>query len=172
MQAMCDHGDAVLLQVCFLCMRTRFGLFTRATKCGMCSQLVCSKCFAKVSPCSHNTASTKLLQMRIPLDHFSSVPVFALSPQSPLSPEPGEAPPPNQTSGAPSLGSVIRDKMSSVLSPDLSMFYSAASAGSAPTSPATRRRPEGSRPASSASAGPGAHCSLPVFTSQGPSVSR
>lgn len=95
------------------------------------------------------------VQMRIPLDHFSSVPVFALSPQSPASPEP-------ETS--PSLASAIRDKMSS-LTPDLSMFYSSSSAGSAPSSPVSKRKMASvtSRPAS---AGPGAMMtSLPVVTS-------
>ena len=36
------------VQICFLCMKTRFGLFSRGTRCEMCRQLVCSKCFAKV----------------------------------------------------------------------------------------------------------------------------
>ena len=91
--------------------------------------------------------------MRIPLDHFSSVPVFALSPQSPASPEPET-----------SLASAIRDKMSS-LTPDLSMFYSTSSAGSAPSSPVSKRKMASvtSRPAS---AGPGAMmASLPMVTS-------
>ena len=100
--------------------------------------------------------------MRIPLDHFSSVPVFALSPQSPTSPEP-EA----------SLASTIRDKMSS-LTPDLSMFYSASTAGSAPSSPVTSKRKMTSVTSSPghlvtsrpASAGPGAMMSsLPVVSS-------
>ena len=37
-----------LLQLCFLCMKTRFGLFSRGTRCEMCRQVVCSKCFNKV----------------------------------------------------------------------------------------------------------------------------
>ena len=96
--------------------------------------------------------------MRIPLDHFSSVPVFALSPQSPASPEPET-----------SLASTIRDKMSS-LTPDLSMFYSASTAGSAPSSPLTSKRKmasvtssPGQRPASAC---PGAMMtSLPMVSS-------
>jgi len=131
-------------KICFLCMKTKFGIFSRGTKCQMCSQLVCNKCFAK---------------MRIPLDHFSSVPVFALSPQSP---EP-------ETTNS-SLSSTIKDKMSS-LTP---LFTS--TAGSAPSSPVNKRKtatmnsPSGGniRPAS---AGPGhCHASLPVYTSQGPSL--
>ena len=106
--------------------------------------------------------------MRIPLDHFSSVPVFALSPQSPASPEPHSSP---------SLASALRDKVSS-LTPNLSMFYSASSAGSAPSSPVSKRKsptsarlksPGSTRPAS---AGLGAMSSLPVFTSQGPSCAQ
>ena len=38
-------------QICFLCMKTRFGLFSRGTRCEMCSQVVCSKCFNKVEQC-------------------------------------------------------------------------------------------------------------------------
>ena len=95
--------------------------------------------------------------MRIPLDHFSSVPVFALSPPGP-SPEPE----------SPSLVATIKEKMSS-LTPDLSVFYSTSSAGSAPSSPVTRRKMSASSPSSTtsrpASAGP---VSLPVFTSAGP----
>ena len=92
--------------------------------------------------------------MRIPLDHFSSVPVFALSPQSPVSPEPET-----------SLASTIRDKMSS-LTPDLSMFYSASTAGSAPSSPLTSKRKMASVTSRPASAGPGAMMtSLPMVSS-------
>lgn len=95
--------------------------------------------------------------MRIPLDHFSSVPVFALSP-------PGTSPEPE----SPSLVATIKEKMSS-LTPDLSVFYSTSSAGSAPSSPVTRRKMSASSPSSTtsrpASAGP---VSLPVFTSAGP----
>ena len=79
----------------------------------------------------------------------------------------------------------------SSLTPDLSMFYSSGSAGSAPSSPVNRRRsdkgdqsPGGQsvggqvmRPASAGlgqvGSGPGSiHTSLPVYTSQGPTVSR
>lgn len=96
--------------------------------------------------------------MRIPLDHFSSVPVFALSP-------PGNSPEPE----SPSLVATIKDKMSS-LTPDLSVFYSTSSAGSAPSSPVNRRKMSATSQSSASvsrptSAGP---VSLPVFTSQGP----
>ena len=96
-------------------------------------------------------------QMRIPLDHFSSVPVFALSP-------PGNCPEPE----APSLVATLKEKMTS-LTPDLSVFYSSSSAGSAPSSPVNRRKMSATSQSSAssrpASAGP---VSLPVFTSQGP----
>ena len=94
-------------------------------------------------------------QMRIPLDHFSSVPVFALSP-------PGNSPEPE----SPGLVATLKDKMSS-LTPDLSVFYSNSSAGSAPSSPVNRRKMSASSQSSSrpTSAGP---VSLPVFTSAGP----
>ncbi len=36
-------------KVCFLCMRTKFGLFSRGQKCDMCKQTVCARCFTKVS---------------------------------------------------------------------------------------------------------------------------
>ena len=40
-------------QMCFLCMKTRFGLFSRGTQCEMCKQVVCSKCFNKVQYTLH-----------------------------------------------------------------------------------------------------------------------
>nr|XP_040567621.1 protein spire homolog 1-like isoform X2 [Lepeophtheirus salmonis] len=46
-------------KVCFLCMRTRFGIFTWSHKCQMCQQFVCNKCSSK---------------MNIPLEHFSYSP--------------------------------------------------------------------------------------------------
>ena len=55
--------------MCFHCMKTKFGLFYRGQKCEMCKQSFCNKCFTK---------------MRIPVEHFSTIPVFALSPLTPL----------------------------------------------------------------------------------------
>lgn len=126
-------------KICFLCMKTRFGMFNWGTRCQMCSQQVCGRCSAK---------------MRIPLDHFSSVPVFALTPQTP-SPEPQDGP-----------FAAFKDKFSS-LTPDLSFFSSITSAGSAPSSPVNKRKQGVSSMTRPASAGP---TSLPVFTSQGPST--
>jgi len=52
-------------RLCFLCLTTRFGLFTRGTKCQVCRQTVCSRCCAR---------------MRIPVEQFNSVPVEMLAP--------------------------------------------------------------------------------------------
>merc|ERR550519_653740 len=52
-------------RICFLCMKTKFGIFSRGTKCDMCKQIICSKCQTK---------------MRIPVEQFSATPVFTLSP--------------------------------------------------------------------------------------------
>merc|ERR1712037_506576 len=54
-------------KVCFLCMKTRFGIFTWSYQCKLCQHTVCSSCLTK---------------MRIPSEHFTDVPVFALSPSS------------------------------------------------------------------------------------------
>ena len=52
-------------RVCFLCLKTKFGLFSRGVRCSMCCHLVCGKC-------THT--------MRIPADHFTATPVLLLSP--------------------------------------------------------------------------------------------
>jgi len=52
-------------KVCFLCMKTRFGIFSRGQKCEMCKQTVCARCHTK---------------MNIPVEHFTATPVYALSP--------------------------------------------------------------------------------------------
>ena len=52
-------------RLCFLCLTTRFGLFTRGTKCQVCHQMVCTKCS---------------MRMRIPVEQFNAVPVEVLSP--------------------------------------------------------------------------------------------
>ncbi|XP_076057632.1 protein spire homolog 1-like isoform X2 [Oratosquilla oratoria] len=58
-------------KVCFLCMKTRFSFFgPRGQECRLCKRLVCKKCVSK---------------MRIPTEHFSNIPVFALTPHA-LSP--------------------------------------------------------------------------------------
>ena len=35
-------------QICFLCMKTRFGFFSWGVRCQLCKQQVCSKCSTKV----------------------------------------------------------------------------------------------------------------------------
>ncbi|XP_071746184.1 uncharacterized protein [Lepeophtheirus salmonis] len=52
-------------KVCYVCLKTKFGLFYRGQKCDMCKQMVCANCYSKT---------------RIPTDHFKSTPVFTLSP--------------------------------------------------------------------------------------------
>ncbi|TRY61592.1 hypothetical protein TCAL_12537 [Tigriopus californicus] len=59
------RDDLEKKKVCFLCMKTRFGLFTWSYECQLCHHTVCSGCLSK---------------MRIPSEHFSNIPVFALSP--------------------------------------------------------------------------------------------
>lgn len=58
--------DAEKRRVCFLCMKTRFSIFGPWGQiCKLCKRTVCTKCYSK---------------MRIPTEHFSHVPVVALSP--------------------------------------------------------------------------------------------
>uniref|UniRef100_A0A1B6LBR8 Protein spire n=1 Tax=Graphocephala atropunctata TaxID=36148 RepID=A0A1B6LBR8_9HEMI len=58
--------DAEKRKVCFLCMKTRFSIFGPWGQiCKLCKRTVCNKCYSK---------------MRIPTEHFSHVPVVALSP--------------------------------------------------------------------------------------------
>ena len=40
--------DVEKAKVCFLCMKTRFGFFSRGCKCELCSRQVCAKCSTKV----------------------------------------------------------------------------------------------------------------------------
>jgi len=56
-------------KICFHCLKTKFGIFSRGQKCEMCKQLFCNRCHTK---------------MRIPIEHFSTTPVFALSPIGPI----------------------------------------------------------------------------------------
>lgn len=56
-------------KVCFHCLKTKFGIFSRGQKCEICKQLFCNRCHTK---------------MRIPIEHFSTTPVFALSPIGPI----------------------------------------------------------------------------------------
>ncbi|XP_052747104.1 protein spire [Bicyclus anynana] len=65
--------DVEKRRVCFLCLKTRFGIFGPwGQKCKLCKKTVCQKCCSK---------------MRIPTEHFAHVPVALLSPSLLPSPE-------------------------------------------------------------------------------------
>jgi spire-like protein len=65
--------DVEARKVCFLCLKTRFGIFGPwGQRCTLCKRTVCTKCCCK---------------MNIPMEHFSSVPVVLLSPSIMCSPE-------------------------------------------------------------------------------------
>lgn len=60
-------------KVCFLCLKTRFGIFGPwGHKCALCKRTVCNKCCGK---------------MNIPMEHFSGVPVVLLSPSIMCTPD-------------------------------------------------------------------------------------
>ncbi|CAB3250591.1 unnamed protein product [Arctia plantaginis] len=105
--------DVEKRRVCFLCLKTRFGIFGPwGQKCKLCKKTVCQKCCSK---------------MRIPTEHFAHVPVVLLSPSLLPSPE-DEA-----------QSSFPRSLMSRLVSPDYSSMVEN-SVGSAPSSPARARR--------------------------------
>lgn len=65
--------DVEARKVCFLCLKTRFGIFGPwGQRCTLCKRTVCTRC------CS---------RMNIPMEHFSSVPVVLLSPSIMCTPE-------------------------------------------------------------------------------------
>ncbi|CAH1183581.1 unnamed protein product [Phaedon cochleariae] len=65
--------DVEARKVCFLCLKTRFGIFGPwGQRCALCKRTVCAKC------CS---------RMRIPMEHFAGVPVVLLSPSIMCTPE-------------------------------------------------------------------------------------
>ncbi|XP_076687051.1 spire type actin nucleation factor isoform X5 [Andrena cerasifolii] len=95
--------DVEKRRVCFLCLKTRFGLLGPwGQRCRLCERTVCVKCYSK---------------MRIPTEHFSHVPVVLLSPGLLLSPSSSEP----DTSKS-------------------SWLRGNGAAGSAPASPASRRK--------------------------------
>ncbi|XP_022820510.1 protein spire isoform X1 [Spodoptera litura] len=105
--------DVEKRRVCFLCLKTRFGIFGPwGQKCKLCKKTVCQKCCSK---------------MRIPTEHFAHVPVVLLSPSLLPSPE-DEA-----------HSSFPRSLMSRLVSPEYSSMVEN-SVGSAPSSPAAPRR--------------------------------
>lgn len=73
--------DVEKRKLCFLCLRTKFGVFgPRGVPCKLCQRTVCAKCYTK---------------MRIPTEHFSNVPVQLLSPSRQNSPSVSNAPSPS-----------------------------------------------------------------------------
>ncbi|XP_033179750.1 protein spire isoform X2 [Bombus impatiens] len=95
--------DVEKRRVCFLCLKTRFGLLGPwGQRCRLCERTVCVKCYSK---------------MRIPTEHFAHVPVVLLSPGLLLSPSSSEP----DTSKS-------------------SWLRGTGAAGSAPASPASRRK--------------------------------
>ncbi|XP_076162134.1 spire type actin nucleation factor isoform X2 [Ptiloglossa arizonensis] len=95
--------DVEKRRVCFLCLKTRFGLLGPwGQRCRLCERTVCVKCYSK---------------MRIPTEHFAHVPVVLLSPGLLLSPSSSEP----DTSKS-------------------SWLRGSGAAGSAPASPASRRK--------------------------------
>ncbi|XP_063838394.1 protein spire isoform X2 [Ostrinia nubilalis] len=104
--------DVEKRRVCFLCLKTRFGIFGPwGQKCKLCKKTVCQKCCSK---------------MRIPTEHFAHVPVVLLSPSLLPSPE-------DEHSSFP------RSLMSRLVSPEHTSMVEN-SVGSAPNSPSSARR--------------------------------
>ncbi|XP_047352442.1 protein spire isoform X2 [Vespa velutina] len=96
--------DVEKRRVCFLCLKTRFGLLGPwGQRCRLCERTVCVKCYSK---------------MRIPTEHFAHVPVVLLSPGLLLSPSSSEPDTSGKNSWLRGTGAV----------------------GSAPASPASRRK--------------------------------
>ncbi|XP_032670714.1 protein spire isoform X4 [Odontomachus brunneus] len=99
--------DVEKRRVCFLCLKTRFGLLGPwGQRCRLCKRTVCVKCYSK---------------MRIPTEQFARVPVVLLSPGLLLSPTEAES-----SSGSGGGKSPWLRNTSAV--------------GSAPASPASRRK--------------------------------
>ncbi|CAH0726187.1 unnamed protein product, partial [Brenthis ino] len=103
--------DVEKRRVCFLCLKTRFGIFGPwGQKCKLCKKTVCQKCCSK---------------MRIPTEHFAHVPVALLSPS--LLPSPDDE-----------QQSFPRSLMARLVSPEHNVTVDN-TVGSAPSSPAARR---------------------------------
>ncbi|XP_067140574.1 protein spire homolog 1-like isoform X2 [Centruroides vittatus] len=63
------YNDVANGKVCFTCKKTKFSFFgSWGVKCKLCERIVCSRCYSK---------------MHIPTEHFSSIPVYMLSPTPP-----------------------------------------------------------------------------------------
>ncbi|KAK4880544.1 hypothetical protein RN001_008690 [Aquatica leii] len=60
------RSDVECRKVCFLCLKTRFGIFGPwGQRCCICKRTVCFRCYSK---------------MNVPMEHFTGVPVALLSP--------------------------------------------------------------------------------------------
>ncbi|XP_020293014.1 protein spire isoform X2 [Pseudomyrmex gracilis] len=104
--------DVEKRRVCFLCLKTRFGLLGPwGQRCRLCKRTVCVKCYSK---------------MRIPTEQFARVPVVLLSPGLLMSPTESES----------SKNSWLRNS---------------GAVGSAPASPASRRKDSAMRSGTPAS---------------------
>lgn len=67
------RGDVENRKVCFLCLKTRFGIFGPwGQRCIICKRTVCFRCYSK---------------MNIPMEQFAGVPVALLSPSIMATPE-------------------------------------------------------------------------------------
>nr|XP_012224485.1 PREDICTED: protein spire isoform X2 [Linepithema humile] len=106
--------DVEKRRVCFLCLKTRFGLLGPwGQRCRLCKRTVCVKCYSK---------------MRIPTEQFARVPVVLLSPGLLLSP--------TETENSGGKNSWLRNT---------------GAVGSAPASPASRRKDSALRSGTSTS---------------------
>ncbi|XP_026474853.1 protein spire-like [Ctenocephalides felis] len=117
-------ADAEKRKVCFLCLKTRFGIFGPwGQRCKLCKRTVCAKCYSK---------------MRIPTEHFRNVPVVLLSPSvcSPCTSLPPTAPcsPHRNPAGMPMDDSFPRRLMARLLLPENERKFQDR-IGSAPCSP-------------------------------------
>ncbi|XP_011339335.1 protein spire isoform X2 [Ooceraea biroi] len=105
--------DVEKRRVCFLCLKTRFGLLGPwGQRCRLCKRTVCVKCYSK---------------MRIPTEQFARVPVVLLSPGLLLSPTEAES----GSGGGSGVGGGATKN---------SWLRNTGAVGSAPASPASRRK--------------------------------
>ncbi|KAH0954852.1 hypothetical protein HN011_009813 [Eciton burchellii] len=108
--------DVEKRRVCFLCLKTRFGLLGPwGQRCRLCKRTVCVKCYSK---------------MRIPTEQFARVPVVLLSPGLLLSPTETESGSGGGNVSGVSGGSIGKS----------SWLKNTGAVGSAPASPASRRK--------------------------------
>ncbi|XP_076323370.1 protein spire homolog 1-like [Tachypleus tridentatus] len=103
------HDEVEKGKICFTCKETRFSFFgSWGVKCKLCKRLVCEKC------------STK---MHIPVEHFSNIPVYMLSPTP--------SPPPEEVTVRKSFWKL-----------PAALHFNMSTSGSAPSSPNSSARKE------------------------------